>query len=162
MTGKSWEENPKYIPFNYVISHQKIRRQSHKLLNRRHLNFPTFGVHLHKNICESAVFGKKEEKEQKKNLQNNLCYLFPRARLRDTQRNSIYSWAQVQWWARFALQNIQIRLQVGHRIIKTIIGRMYILVTSALCCNSKKAWQYYGTRKYFCHNYPFRTRSLAL
>lgn len=78
MTGKSWEENPKYIPFNYVISHQKkIRRQSHKLLSRRHLNFPTFGVHLHKNICESAIFGKKEEKEQKKIFKTTCAICFP-------------------------------------------------------------------------------------
>lgn len=134
-------ENPNNIPFNYVISHEKkLKRQSHKLLNIRHLNLPTFRVYLHRNTRESAIFGKKEEQQQKKNLQNSSCYLFPRARLQDTERKSMWSWAQMlQWWVRFTFQNIQIRLQIGHHIIKSIMGRMYVLATSALCCNSEKA-----------------------
>jgi len=87
---KSWGDKPKNMPFNYVISHEKkLRRQSHKLLNIRHLNFPTFRVHLHKNTWESAVFGKKEQQQQQ-NLPNNFCYLFPRARLQDRHKEAHY------------------------------------------------------------------------
>lgn len=66
---------------------KESQRQSHKLLNIGHLNFSTFGVLIHINPCESAILGKKEER-QHKNLQNNSCYLFPRARLPDMHKGS--------------------------------------------------------------------------
>lgn len=71
-------ENPNNIPFNYVISHEKkLKRQSHKLVNIRHLNFSTFRVYLHRNTRESAVFGKKEEQQQKKIFKTAPAICFP-------------------------------------------------------------------------------------
>lgn len=51
------------------------------------MNFPTFGVLLHINPCESAIFGMKEEHQHKK-LQNNFCYLFPRAQLQGMHKET--------------------------------------------------------------------------
>lgn len=140
--AKPWLGRQRRQPFNHLISHKrKVRTQPHKSLSIRHLNLPTFGVHLHKNTA-CCLWKERTTTTAPKSLRNHFCYLFPRARLQVTHEET-----QCEGELRCCSggHGSHSRTHRSEYRLGTAIEhcRKNVLAAPALCCDSEKAHHCY-------------------